>query len=31
MLYRDVLSHPSVEAARLSAPIIRNVLTSDDR
>jgi peptidoglycan/LPS O-acetylase OafA/YrhL len=31
MLYRDVWSHPSVEAARLSAPIIRNVLTSDDR
>ena len=31
MLYRDASSHPSVEAARLSAPIIRNVLTSDDR
>jgi hypothetical protein len=31
MLYRDVWSHPSVEAARLSAPIIRNVLTSGDR
>jgi hypothetical protein len=31
MLYRDALSHPSVEAARLSAPIIRDVLTSDDR
>jgi peptidoglycan/LPS O-acetylase OafA/YrhL len=31
MLYRDAWSHPSVEAARLSAPIIRNVLTSDDR
>jgi hypothetical protein len=31
MLYRDVWSHPSVEAARLSAPIIRNALTSDDR
>ena len=31
MLYRDSGSHPSVEAARLSAPIIRNVLTSDDR
>jgi peptidoglycan/LPS O-acetylase OafA/YrhL len=29
MLYRDVWSHPSVEAARLSAPFIRNVLTSD--
>ncbi len=31
MLYRDSSSHPSVEAARLSAPIIRSVLTSDDR
>jgi peptidoglycan/LPS O-acetylase OafA/YrhL len=31
MLYRDIFSHPSVEAARLSAPIIRNVLTSDDK
>lgn len=30
MLYRDVWSHPSVEAARLSAPIIRNVIISDD-
>ncbi len=30
LLYRDVWSHPSVEAARLSAPIIRSVLTSDD-
>jgi hypothetical protein len=28
MLYRDVWSHPSVEAARLSAPLIRRVLTS---
>lgn len=28
ILYRDVWSHPSVEAARLSAPLIRNVLTS---
>lgn len=28
MLYRDVNSHPSVEAARLSAPIIRDVLTT---
>lgn len=28
ILYRDVWSHPSVEAARLSAPVIRNVLTS---
>lgn len=27
-LYRDEDSHPSVEAARLSAPIIRKVLTS---
>jgi hypothetical protein len=26
MLYRDVLSHPSVEAARLSGPLIRDVL-----
>ena len=31
MLYRDQDSHPSVEAARLSAPIIRNVIMSDDR
>ena len=31
MLYRDDSSHPSVEAARLSAPIIRNVLMSDDK
>jgi len=31
MLYRDVWGHPSVEAARLSAPIIRSVLTSEDR
>src|SRR5262249_1014025 len=28
MLYRDEWSHPSVEAARLSAPIIRKVLTA---
>ncbi|MEI6428139.1 MAG: acyltransferase family protein [Pseudanabaena sp. ELA607] len=28
LLYRDDLSHPSVEGARLSAPIIRKVLTS---
>jgi hypothetical protein len=28
ILYRDVWSHPSVEAARLSAPLIRKVLTS---
>ncbi|MGG6239086.1 acyltransferase family protein [Nodosilinea sp. AN01ver1] len=28
MLYRDENSHPSVEAARLSAPIIREILTS---
>ena len=27
-LYRDVYSHPSVEAARLSAPLIRDVLTA---
>jgi peptidoglycan/LPS O-acetylase OafA/YrhL len=27
-LYRDEFSHPSIEAARLSAPIIRKVLTS---
>jgi hypothetical protein len=27
-LYRDEFSHPSVEAARLSSPIIRKVLTS---
>jgi peptidoglycan/LPS O-acetylase OafA/YrhL len=30
MLYRDIWSHPSVEAARLSAPIIRNVIVSGD-
>ena len=29
MLYRDDESHPSVAAARLSAPIIRDVITSD--
>lgn len=28
ILYRDEFSHPSVEAARLSSPIIRKVLTS---
>jgi peptidoglycan/LPS O-acetylase OafA/YrhL len=28
MLYRDELSHPSIEAARLSAPIIRDALTA---
>ena len=28
ILYRDEHSHPSVEAARLSAPLIRKVLTS---
>lgn len=28
MLYRDAWSHPSVEAARLSAPLIRDVLTA---
>jgi peptidoglycan/LPS O-acetylase OafA/YrhL len=28
ILYRDEFSHPSVEAARLSAPIIRNILTA---
>ncbi|WP_081972563.1 acyltransferase family protein [Leptolyngbya sp. KIOST-1] len=28
LLYRDEYSHPSVEAARLSAPIIRQILTS---
>ncbi|WP_348252742.1 acyltransferase family protein [Trichocoleus desertorum] len=28
LLYRDEFSHPSVEGARLSAPIIRKVLTS---
>lgn len=28
MLYRDVWSHPSVEAARLSAPIIQSHLTA---
>ena len=28
ILYRDEYSHPSVEAARLSAPIIRKILTS---
>ncbi|MGB3200211.1 MAG: SGNH hydrolase domain-containing protein, partial [Nodosilinea sp.] len=28
LLYRDEYSHPSVEAARLSAPVIRQVLTS---
>jgi hypothetical protein len=28
ILYRDEWSHPSVEAARLSAPIIREVLTA---
>lgn len=27
MLYRDISSHPSVEAVRLSAPLIRGVLT----
>lgn len=27
-LYRDEFSHPSVEAARLSSPIIRSILTS---
>ncbi len=31
MLYRDDQSHPSVAAARLSAPIIREVLGADDR
>jgi peptidoglycan/LPS O-acetylase OafA/YrhL len=31
ILYRDDESHPSVAAARLSAPIIREVLTSDGR
>jgi hypothetical protein len=30
MLYRDVYSHPSVEAAQLSAPIIRTVILSND-
>jgi len=28
MLYRDISSHPSVEAARLSAPVIRTALMS---
>lgn len=28
LLYRDEYSHPSVEATRLSAPVIRQVLTS---
>lgn len=28
MLYRDVWSHPSVEAARLSAPVIQSSLTT---
>lgn len=28
MLYRDIFSHPSVEAARLSAPVISTALTS---
>jgi peptidoglycan/LPS O-acetylase OafA/YrhL len=31
MLYRDALSHPSVEAMRLSAPLIREVLTAPVR
>lgn len=31
ILYRDVWSHPSVEAARLSAPIFREVLTAPMR
>ena len=31
ILYRDEESHPSIAAARLSAPIIREVLTSDGR
>lgn len=30
ILYRDEFSHPSVEAARLSAPVIRTILTSAD-
>lgn len=30
MLYRDDQSHPSVAAARLSAPVIRRMLGSDD-
>jgi peptidoglycan/LPS O-acetylase OafA/YrhL len=30
-LYRDEYSHPSIEAARLSAPTIRRVLTSPSR
>ncbi|QQE64857.1 acyltransferase 3 [Leptolyngbya sp. BL0902] len=30
LLYRDEYSHPSVEAARLSAPIIRQALTSGE-
>ena len=28
ILYRDEFSHPSVEAARIAAPTIRDVLTS---
>lgn len=31
ILYRDVYSHPSVEAVRLSAPLFREVLTAPPR
>lgn len=31
LLYRDIWSHPSVEAVRLAAPLIRAVFVSNDR